>query len=172
MRSLRYGLAVMALVTLVSGPTAARAQFFFDENPLIGKQAPDFTLKTLQGDEVSLTQLREGQPAIIYFWATWCPHCRTEFKMLGKQAEELKKKGIKILLVNLEESPRQIHPFVEKFKVPFPVLLDEKSEVSEEYSIIGVPTLFFINKDGVVLAMEHQLPKGYEQMLLSPAAEQ
>ena len=155
----------LALAALVLIPVAAQGQFAFDENPLVGKQALDFTLKTLSGQTMSLNQYRQGSPAIIFFWATWCPHCRDELKVLSRQSEDLQRRGIKILLVDIEESPRQIHALIDKYHFPFEVFLDEQSAISDQYSIVGVPTLFFINKDGVVTSMEHELPENYAELL-------
>ena len=146
---------------LVFTPITARAQFMFDKNPLIGKQAPDFTLKTLDGADMSLNQFRGKDPALVFFWATWCPHCRTELKTLAQNADLFQKSGIKVVLVNLEENPRQVKAFTEKLKLPYSVFLDETSEVGEQYSIIGLPTVFFIDQDGVVVRMEYGLPENF-----------
>lgn len=156
---------VLSVVALIFIPSPAQGQFAFDENPLLNKQAPDFTLKTLTGESMSLSQFRSNEPTIIFFWATWCPHCREELKTLGKNAAAIQKTGIKILLVDIEESARQVKAFIDKYSVPFTVFLDEKSEVAEQYSLIGVPTLFLIDKDGVIIAMEHELPVNYIEML-------
>ena len=78
---LRGVVLLTALVLLT--PSLARGQFLFFQNPNVGKAAPDFTLATLDGDEVNMTQYREGKRAIIFFWATWCPHCRVALKELN-----------------------------------------------------------------------------------------
>jgi len=138
-----------------------QAQFLFEENPLVGKQAPDFTLKTLTGESISLHEYRNGEPAVVYFWAIWCPSCREELKILSKGRDFFKEQGIKLFLVNVGDNPRQLRSFFKKIKLPYKVLLDEKAEVGEIYSIIGMPTLFFINAEGVIVEMGHDLPKDY-----------
>ena len=154
---------IMAIVLMASYQASeASAQFFFLKNPLIGKPAKNFTLKTLKGEEKNLTQLRNGGNAIVFFWATWCPHCREQLHQLKQMGAEIEKKGIKIILVDLEESDKQVQAYVDKQQISFTVLLDEEATVGEQYEVVGVPTLIFIDKAGVVKAVEHSVPDNYE----------
>ncbi len=153
-----------AFLTFSFAPLSAQGQFIFDENPLIKKQAPDFTLNLISGQTMSLNKYRAGDPAIIFFWATWCPHCREELRTLEQQEDIFKKSGIKIILVNVEENPHLVKAFMDKIKLSYPVFLDERSEISEQYSIVGLPTLFFIDRNGVIIGMEHALPDDVAQI--------
>lgn len=156
---------VLSVAMLLCLPLKAEGQFIFDENPLLQKQAPNFTLKLSSGKTMSLSQYRGEDPAIIFFWATWCPHCRGELKTLGQLEEVFKKNNIKIVLVNVEEGSRLVQSFMDKIKSPYSVFLDEHSEISEQYSIIGLPTLFFVDRGGVVVAIEHGLPDDFMTIL-------
>ena len=73
------------LVVLVTMPsmTYAMGDGSFMTQTLIGKPAPDFTLDTLSAKQVNMTSYRSGKKAIIFFWATWCPHCRVQLKELN-----------------------------------------------------------------------------------------
>ncbi len=144
---------------------SARAQFVFDENPLLGKPPADFTLNTTSGQPMSLETFRQGAPAVIFFWATWCPHCREGLRSLANEQQHFAQKGVKIILVNVEESPRTVKSFIEKYKIPYPVFFDENSQVAEQYAIIGLPTLFFVDKSGVVAGVEHGLPDNFMEIL-------
>ena len=141
-------------------------QLFFFENPLIGKQAPDFTLKTLSGKSMNLNQWRKGDPAIIFFWATWCPHCRQQLGELNDQSQQIAQKGIKLILVDLGEEAKKVRSYMEKNQYPFEVFLDQDSSVSEKYGIIGVPTFFFVDKAGIIQAVEHAIPENYDKIFL------
>ena len=153
------------LVFLVLAPSHAMGQFFMSEHPLLGQPAPDFTLKTSRQNEESLTQYRKNNSAIIFFWATWCSHCREQLAGLDGKFEELGKKNIKIVLVDVGENAKQVNAYVDAHKIDFDVFLDEQQVVSLEYSIVGVPTFFFINNEGVIQAVEHFLPDNYEEIL-------
>jgi len=119
---------------------------------VVGKQAPDFTLPTLNGTEVSLSQFR-GQPVLINFWASWCLPCREEMPELVRAYESHKAEGLMILGLNLtySDSVSDAQAFAEEFNITFPVLLDEDGAVVERlYRIPGIPTSIFINRDGMI----------------------
>lgn len=146
------------------GPSQAMGQFFMFENPLVGEKAPEFSLKTAQGNDVNLTQLREGRNAMVFFWATWCPHCMEQLKRLtGPEGEAIEKKGIQIILVDIGESAAEVNSYIKKNKLRFDVLLDQDEKVSEQYNLVGVPTFIFIGKDGVVRSVEHSIPENIDE---------
>ncbi len=156
---------IVLVFLLVFGLARSRAQLFMFGNPLEGKKAPDFTLATLNKPSLSMSAYRAGQPAIIFFWATWCPHCRTALEDLDARAAEVEKKGIKIVLVDVGEPRAQVKEYAADRQVTLDIFLDEDSSVSNDYSIIGVPTFFLVNKEGVVKSVKHLLPEDYQKIL-------
>ena len=98
-------------------PPSARAQFFFMENSLVGQMSPDFTLKTFNGGEVNMTKLRDNKSAIIFFWATWCPHCREALKDLNRNSAGMEGKGIKLMLVDVGEEEKEVRRYMERNKI-------------------------------------------------------
>jgi len=162
----QLGLYLAVSILMLAMPPQAKAQLFFMPDSLIGKAAPEFTLKNLEGKELSMTKYRDGQSAVIFFWATWCPHCRTALKGLHQKKAEFETKGIKLILVDLGESAEEVREHLFKTKMDLDVFLDMDTALSEIYGIIGVPTFFLVNKDGVVKQIDHALPKNYEEILL------
>jgi len=138
-------------------------------NPLVGQQAPDFTLLTLSGQEQNMTQFRNDQPAVIFFWATWCPHCRKQLKELAQQRDDIEQRGIMIILVDVGESLQDVRNYIQAHRIPFDIFLDEDAVVAEEYHLIGVPTFFLLNRNGIIVEVQHVLPDSYEGLLLDPA---
>lgn len=155
------------LLIVLFDSSSVFAQFFFSEknNSLVGKKAPDFSLRTLSDQKMSLTQYRDGKSAIIFFWATWCPNCHEKMQQLSKAAMEIKDKSIQVVLVDIEEKAEAVDSYVKRNKIPYEVFLDEESKVSEDYNIIGVPTLFFVGKDGIIKSVEHSIPGNYQEIL-------
>jgi peroxiredoxin len=129
---------------------------------LIGKPAADFTLNTLKEQNVNLTQYRDGKKAIIFFWATWCPHCRTELKRLAQIHQEIEAKGIKLVVISLGEQRDTVEAYVERNQIPFDIFLDEEQSLEESYRIVGVPTIFFLDEKGVIKLVDHALPENLE----------
>jgi len=120
--------------------------------PVAGAPAPDFTLKTLDGGEVTLSDLR-GRPVLINFWASWCVPCRVEMPELVRAYEENKEAGFVILGINLtfQDSLTEVKAFVQEFGVTFPVLLDETGKVTDDlYRLRGLPLSVFVNREGVI----------------------
>ncbi len=119
---------------------------------LIGQSAPDFTLPTLEGGLITLSELR-GQPILINLWASWCPPCRLEMPLLINVYQRYQGEGLVILGLNVTEqdSLEAVNAFVEEFDVPFPVLLDEAGHVSNDaYGMIGLPMSVFVDRNGIV----------------------
>ena len=115
----------------------------------IGKEAFDFSLKDLNGREVSLKKLR-GKVVLLNFWASWCGPCRVEMPYLEKLHREFKDKDVVILGIN-SESPEVARKFLEKNGYTFSTLWDERSSVARNYRVSGIPQVFVISRDGIVV---------------------
>jgi peroxiredoxin len=127
--------------------------------------APDFTLKTLDGQTVKLSDFR-GKKVILNFWATWCPPCRAEIPDMQQFYAKHKTEGIEILAVNAtetEKSTKNIKKFAETYGMTFPILLDEKSDVAHTFQAQTIPTSYIIDTHGVI--QKRMIgPMSYEQM--------
>jgi len=118
-------------------------------SPKAGGLAPDFLLETMDGGEIRLSDLR-GKGVIVNLWATWCGSCRKEMPQIVATYDRYQGEGLEIIAVNVQESRSIIRPFVEDFGIDFPVALDRRGEVSDEYRITGLPMTYFIDREGVV----------------------
>ena len=115
----------------------------------VGMQAPDLGLETLEGTPVRLSDYR-GQVVVLNFWATWCGPCRMEVPGLVSVYGRYREKGFTILAVNLHEPRERVEPFVRETGIEFPVLLDAEGLTGELYAIRGIPTSYFLDREGVV----------------------
>jgi peroxiredoxin len=128
-------------------PAAVAADFVI--GPRTGSLAPDFTLETLDGGMVSLSDLR-GQVALINFWATWCPPCREEMPAIQNVYDRYRDQGFTVLAVNLLETNAEVAAFAEELGLTFSILMDRQGQVLERYRVRGLPTTFFVDRTGVV----------------------
>jgi len=116
----------------------------------VGNLAPDFILKSLEGNEVQLSSLRGNKAVVVNFWATWCPPCRDEMPAFEEIFVNNKDK-LDILGVNLQESERAISNFLLDIPVTYPLLLDPDIEVKELYNVFTQPVTYFISKEGIIV---------------------
>ncbi|HYF75546.1 MAG TPA: thiol-disulfide oxidoreductase ResA [Symbiobacteriaceae bacterium] len=115
-----------------------------------GTMAPDFELKTTDGQTVKLSDYK-GKPVMLNFFATWCPPCRAEMPALQEVYKEYEAQGFVILAVNLNESNLAIDAFRDKLGLTFPIVVDKTDAVSRTYGIVPLPTSYFVGKDGKVV---------------------
>ncbi len=115
----------------------------------VGKRAPDFTLPTLDGKEVSLSQFR-GKTVMVNFWQSSCSACRDEMPYLQAIYEKWPRDKLEILAISVGERAAFVQSFVDRQGLTFPALLDSDEAVSEIYQISSFPTTFFINADGII----------------------
>jgi peroxiredoxin len=127
--------------------------------PLVGGEAPDFTLPALGGTKLTLSQLRGG-PVVLNFWATWCAPCKDELPELEQVYRDYKDRGLVVLAVSEddESSFRQVRPYVRRGSprvgaYTFPVALDTEREVARRYRLAGLPGTYLIDAAGIVRAV-------------------
>lgn len=121
----------------------------------IGDQAPNFSLRTLEGKTLALSDFA-GKPVMIDFWTDWCPFCRGEFPEMEKAYRENRSTGFVIIGVHRTntEKVEVAKKFIADIKPTFPILLDEKGEVYDLYSQGKpfMPLSIFIDREGVIRA--------------------
>jgi thiol-disulfide isomerase/thioredoxin len=121
---------------------------------LIGKPAPELTLKTLDGKEMSLSSLR-GKTVLLDFWATWCAPCREQLPALAKLYAILKNQNAVLLGVDDDENPEKALAYMTEKHYDWPSLFGgPKSDARTKYKVDAIPTLVLIDKDGVIVAYQ------------------
>lgn len=125
----------------------------------------DFKLESLRGGQIALSDYRDKQPVILFFWTSECPYCRSEFKTLNEKYPELLKEGIELLAIDVGEPRQIVADFVKRHYVAFPVLLDKDADVAMSMDLLGVPTYIFINKKGGIVHRGNQFsPRSYKDL--------
>jgi len=112
--------------------------------------APDFTLETLAGESVQLSDLR-GDVVLLDFWATWCKPCRFDMPHVDALYEEYKDDGLKVFGVN-SERPEQALAYLESNGFDFPTLKDPGMRVARLYRVRAIPTFVVINREGKMMS--------------------
>ncbi|MEK9629706.1 MAG: TlpA disulfide reductase family protein [Nitrospinota bacterium] len=134
---------MLTLLLFFSGPAFAQIEE--------GVDAPNFTLKNLEGKEVSLRDFR-GKYVLVNFWATWCGPCKIEMPSLETLYQRFKNKNFVLLAVSNDMYGATIvKPFVRAHKLNFPVLLDQRLKASNLFGVVSLPTTFMIDPKGKII---------------------
>ena len=146
MHNIRRILFALTLATLLTVGCTNKE----DSNKPSGSPAPRFSLKSLQGDTLRLTDFK-GKVVLLNFFATWCAPCRQEIPDFVRLYNKFKDKGFEIVGIGLDmEGAAALGPFAKQFRIPYPVLLGTREVVMDYGEIKGVPTSFFIDRNGYI----------------------
>lgn len=120
---------------------------------LLGKAAPDFALKMLDGSDMKLSSHKDKDVVILDFFATWCGPCRMSMPVIDKVADDYKAKGVAFYAVNCGENADKVKSYLEGQKLEVPVAMDAAQEVQAKYGANSIPRMIVIGKDGTVQAI-------------------
>jgi peroxiredoxin len=152
----------LVMLTARSAPAPAGEADAPFKNPLADKQAPAFTLKDTTGKNVSLADYK-GKAVVLDFWATWCAPCKIEIPWLTQLHDQYASQGLVVLGISeddldlddkaaLLKQKQEIADSAMKLHINYPVLIDDK-EVSKPYGgIDALPTTFYVDRNGKVVA--------------------
>lgn len=136
------------------------ARFREVEGARLSGTAPDFELPDLNGNTVKLSSLR-GQYVLLDFWASWCAPCRKKNKLLVKHLEELERNNVKVVSLSLDDDEAAWRTAVAEDNVGWLQLVDlsgfKPSQIREQYKVTNVPTVFLIDPEGEVVAINPEI---------------
>jgi thiol-disulfide isomerase/thioredoxin len=126
-----------------SGPTLAR--------DVKGAEAPDFTLKTIDGKDVKLSALR-GKAVLLNFWATWCGPCKIEIPWFIELQKQYASQGLVVIGVAMDDNAKDVVPkFAQDMKIDYPILLGTEQVADQYGGVEGLPMTFYIGRDGKIV---------------------
>lgn len=124
----------------------------------VGASAPGFSgqdsgqqvdLRDVDGRTISLAALR-GRPVWIVFWASWCPPCQQETPDLRAVFEAHRKEGLAVIAVSIQEPADAVRAYVERYGLDYTVGLDSNGAIARTYEVFGIPTHYFVDRNGVI----------------------
>lgn len=136
-------------------------------HPLDGQPAPEFTLPTLEGEQVSLADHSGKDVIVLDFWASWCPPCRKGLPILDEVARDFQDRPVAVYAVNIREGKALIRDFVGKNKLSLPVLLDDTGIVADDFQVSGIPQTVIIDRNGTIHSVHVGVPPfGFKSSLV------
>ena len=157
----RTWLAATAVIALAA-PNAGSAA-----PSLMGAEAPDFVLRTLDEHNLRLSEYR-GQVVLLNFWASWCGACRQAMPALNGMHAKYHQVGLVMLSVNLDDEQQRAERMAKSLKIEFPVLLDQRKEVSRLYQAETMPLTVLIDREGKVRFTYAGYNSGDESKFIAP----
>lgn len=117
----------------------------------VGSQAPDYAAPTLDGDTISLAELR-GNAVLLNVWATWCPPCRREMPDLQALHEEFGGAGLRVVGVSIDAAgaDEMVREFLEDYGITYTILRDPADRITSLFPAPGVPNTILIDAEGKV----------------------
>jgi cytochrome c biogenesis protein CcmG/thiol:disulfide interchange protein DsbE len=143
-RWLKYGLPFLVAI-LIQFPVGCKKEGPKEKRP----RAPDFTLPSVDGKTITLSQLR-GKVVLLDFWATWCAPCRLAIPHLNDLYKAYRKRGLEIIGVSLDKgSQERVRRFAVSMGIQYLIIMAD-DEVVKNYGISPIPTTFLIDRDGYI----------------------
>ena len=146
------GLVVVAVVVL----TAMFVPSDFDQalhtyagpaGQVVGTTLPEAVVPNVEGGRIDLAAYK-GRPVLVNLWATWCGPCRREMPALERLSRE--QSGLTVVAIDQREDPAIVRSYVKRFGVTFAVGIDDSQQLGTDLHLIGLPSSFFVDRDGVI----------------------
>jgi peroxiredoxin len=132
---------------------------------LLGQQAPDFVLRSMDGKNRRLSEFR-GQVVLVNFWARWASDSRQEMPALDRINTTYNRAGLVVLGVSVDADPRRAREFAAGMKVGYPILFDTKPEIGRNYLLRSMPMTILVDRSGVVRYSKTGFKSGDDRMYL------
>lgn len=140
-----------AWIVLTRVPGSAAPSSAAPPSPRRGFAAPDFSLEALDGSQLTLSELR-GHPVMLNLWASWCLPCRVEMPSIERVYRRHREEGLVVVGLNVtaQDSEAAARTFAEEFELSFPIVLDRDGAASARYELMGLPSTYFIDREGII----------------------
>jgi peroxiredoxin len=137
---------------------------------LLGKDAPDFVLKAMDGRNLRMSEFR-GQVVLVNFWARWAGDCRQEMPALDRINTTYQRAGLVILGVSVDEDVDRAREFAGAMKVSYPIMFDRGSSIGRDYQLQNMPMTYLVDRSGVIRYMSVGFKRGDERAYLDHIRE-
>jgi cytochrome c biogenesis protein CcmG/thiol:disulfide interchange protein DsbE len=144
-----WGVAAIVVALVMMGLIAVALDKASRGRPNVGDEAPDFTLEILDGEPLTLSELR-GKVVLINFWASWCEPCKDEAPGLEMLWRAYREDGVVFIGIDWSDSELKARTYLEEFDITYPNGRDMGEYIADEYKLSGVPETYLIDQGGVV----------------------
>ena len=165
LRAFAGKLALVASLIVVSASSSLA-----DIPTMVGKDAPDFVLKSLDGTNLRLSEFR-GQVVLLNFWARWANDSRREMPALNRINITYARAGLVVLGISVDDDLRRAQEFADSMKVSYPVMFDTGSQIGRDYELGRLPMTLLVDRSGVVRYSHLGYKRGDDRLYLDHIRE-
>ena len=133
---------VLSLLTACGNEPPARVN--------LGDAAPAAEARHLDGTRVQVPAAFAGKPLVMRCWADWCRYCEGEMKGIEPVYQRYRGRGLEVLAINVGQDPATAEAFGRRLGISYPVLVDQEAAVARRYGVVGLPTTFFVDSQGII----------------------
>lgn len=153
---------VLAAVLSAAAVAAAGAA----EYSLLGREAPDFALRAVEGSNVRLSEHR-GEVVVLSFWGSRCGTCRAQLAALDRSLDTYSSAGLRVFGINVDDDQRAALESARSHDVRFPLLLDPQKDVSRRYVVDNLPMTVLIDRNGTIRHVHRDFSAKSEALYLN-----
>ncbi len=134
----------LALFTAVDAPAA-------DKRALrVGDPFPSRSVPGLRGPSLTVPDDMNGKVTVVHFWTDWCGTCRDEMPALEELYVRYRGRGLRIVAINVGQTPAQVRKFIDDLKLTYDILLDANGTAAKECGVLGLPRTFVLDRRGII----------------------
>jgi peroxiredoxin len=138
--------------------------------PIVGKDAPDFVLKALDGSNLRLSEFR-GQVVLVNFWARWASDSRQEMPALNQINRTYERAGLVVLGISIDDDLTRAREFADAMKLSYHVMLDAGSQIGQDYQLGKMPMTILVDRSGVIRYAHVGYRRGDDRVFLDHIRE-
>jgi peroxiredoxin len=157
-------LGALVIASSVMAPATAAAP------TLVGKDAPDFVLKGMDGKNLRMSEFR-GQVVLVNFWVRWAGDSRQEMPALDRINTTYSRAGLVVLGISIDEDLARAREFAGAMKVSYPILFDTGSDIGRDYLLQKMPVTILVDRAGVIRYSNVGFKRGDESAYLDHIRE-
>jgi peroxiredoxin len=161
---------VLLVGSLMLSATLIAASAFAAAPSMVGKEAPDFALKGIDGRNLRLSEFR-GQVVLVNFWARWAGDTRLLMPALDRINTTYQRAGLVVLGISVDEDLRRSREFADAMSVSYPILFDAGSTIGRDYQLQKMPMTILVDRNGVIRYSSVGFKRGDERVYLDQIRE-
>jgi len=156
----RIWFGALVLVCSLAFVNSAHAQGSATKAPAGSEtKKADIRVQTLDGKWVSFSETVKGKPALLIFWASWCPVCREQTASFQEAFDRTKKKGLRVMAVNIgvKETLASAKKYALENRLTLPIYFDGDRSVSKAFNVASTPTILLLDRTGKVVSKANEI---------------